>query len=63
MKHNAEAEWLQDLKNELADLEIARRGEDFCTHDQKSAKENAELEIPGSRWYAWLLVEKVYSVT
>ena len=39
-----------------------RRGEDFCTDDQKTAKENASLEIPGSRLYAGLLVEKVYSV-
>ena len=40
-----------------------RRGEDFCTDDQKTAKENALLEISVSSLYAGLLVEKVYTIT
>ena len=65
VKHNAEAECLQDLKNELDAL--GRQGEVKVSAPmiKKQLRKNnsAQLEICGSRWYAWLLTEKVYCVT
>ena len=63
MKHNAEAEWLQDLKNELDAL--GKQGE--VKISALMIKKQLRKIVPnwkcGSRWYAWLLAEKVYRVT
>ena len=63
VKHNAEAECLQDFKNELDAL--GRQGEVKVSAPmiKKQLRKIVQLEICGSRWYAWLLAEKVYRVT
>ena len=65
VKHNAEGECLQDLKNELDAL--GRQGEVKISAPmiKKQLRKivGTQLEICGSRWYAWLVAEKVYCVT
>ena len=54
---------LQDFKNELDAL--GRQGEVKVSAPmiKKQLRKIVQLEICGSRWYAWLLAEKVYRVT
>ena len=65
VKHSAEAECLQDLKNVLDALgrQVEVKISAPMIKNNKGKINSTQLEICGSRWYALLLAEKVYRVT
>ena len=65
MKHSAEPECLQDLKNELDALgrQVKVKISAPMIKNNEGNINSTQLEICGSRWYALLLAEKVYRVT